>query len=94
MDAETEKAIEQAADKGADRAVEAIKPYFDEKVEEVKRHMDVRAEDLEKRLSAVAEGVDANGERLDRIDQRLEKMEGADLDTRVRILEQQAEKAA
>lgn len=64
MDTGTQKAINQAADKAADRAVEAIKPYFDEKVEEVKRHMDVRTEDLEKQLFAVAKGnSDAQGDQ-------------------------------
>lgn len=83
MDPETKKVIEEAADqaaaKAADRAseqaVEAIKPYFNEKVEEVKRHMDMRAEELEKEIAGVADLVQRDDEKMEEHEKRISRLE-------------------
>jgi chromosome segregation ATPase len=43
--------------------------------EEIKRHFNVVAEGLRSEMRAVAEGVGANTDRLDRVDERLDRLE-------------------
>jgi chromosome segregation ATPase len=52
-----------------------VKRYFDEKSAETQRHFDVVAERLEGQIRQVAEGVDLNAERLDRVEQTLDHMD-------------------
>jgi len=79
MDKEIKKAINaasgQAADRAAQQAVEAIKPYFDEKVQEVRSHFDVTKEQIISEIKAIGEGHKGNAERLDNHDKRIERIE-------------------
>lgn len=70
IDAASQKAAEQAAE----QALEAIKPYFDEKAEEVKRHMDVRAEALEQQLSGLADLVERDDEKMEDHERRISRL--------------------
>lgn len=79
MDDVTREAInaasQKAAEQAAERALEAIKPYFDEKVEEVERHMDVRAEALEQQLSGLADLVERDDEKIEDHERRISRLE-------------------
>ena len=55
--------------------------------EEIKRHFNVVAESLRSEIRTVAEGVGANTDRLDRIEERLESLEA-------RVAEEAAETRA
>lgn len=46
-----------------------------EEADDIKRHLDVVAERLEGQIRQVAEGVVVNGERLGKVELRLEKVE-------------------
>ena len=46
-----------------------------ETAEEIKRHFNVVAEGLRSEIRTVAEGVGANTDRLDRVDERLDRLE-------------------
>lgn len=83
MDENTKKVIEEVAEQAAGKTAE--------KMEAMERRLGAKIESVEQKVEGVADGVQMNSEKLDRLDERLEKMEGADLDTRVKILEQRAE---
>ena len=85
-----------------DSAVAETKRHFDSAVAETKRHFDVVAERMEMRIDAVAESVAALDEKVERkiddLDERMRlgfvetqamiKFSHAELDRRVRALEQ------
>ena len=57
---------------------EDIKKFIEESAKETRRHFDVVAENLSSKIQTVAEGVMTHGERLDRVEDRTEKI-GKDL---------------
>lgn len=70
-----DKEIEQAIDAAANRALEAVRPYFDAKVEEVKRHMDVQVEVLEKEIKGLGDLVQRDDEKMEDHEKRIGRLE-------------------
>jgi hypothetical protein len=63
-----------------------LKRFLDTNALETRRHFDIIAEGSRHQIQAVAEGVNMNGEKIDRLDAKLEQI-SSDLDARITRLE-------
>lgn len=70
-----ESAAERAADKAVDHALAAFRDVVKEEVGAAKRELGVQIEVVRKEVSAIADGFEQTSERLDRHEQRIERLE-------------------
>lgn len=66
--------------------LQETRQHFGVVTAETRRHFDIVAEGLRHQIQTVAEGVNMNGEKIERLDAKLEQI-SSDLDTRITRLE-------